>query len=54
MAFFSTLTGKALITFFISMVPVIELRGAIPYAMAQGIAPWAACFISIILSLIHI
>lgn len=48
MAFFSTLTGKALITFLISMVPVIELRGAIPYGMAHELAPWAACVISII------
>ena len=48
MAFLSTLAGKALITFLISMVPVIELRGAIPYGMAQGLAPWAACIISVI------
>lgn len=48
MAFFSTLTGKAFITFLISMVPVVELRGAIPYGMAQGLAPWTACMISII------
>ena len=43
-----TVWGNILMTFLVSMVPVIELRGAIPYAMAQGIAPWAACFISII------
>ncbi len=48
MAFFSTLTGKALITFLISMVPVIELRGAIPYGMAHGLAPWLACAVSIV------
>ena len=48
MAFLSTLAGKALITFLISMVPVIELRGAIPYGMAQGLAPWLACAVSIV------
>lgn len=47
MAFLSSLAGKALITFLISMVPVIELRGAIPYGMAQGLAPWVACAVSI-------
>lgn len=48
MAFLSSLAGKALITFLISMVPVIELRGAIPYGMAQGLAPWLACAVSIV------
>lgn len=31
---------KYLITFLISMVPVIELRGAIPYGVAAGLEPW--------------
>ena len=48
MAFLSSLAGKALITFLISMVPVIELRGAIPYGMAQGLAPWLACAVSVV------
>lgn len=48
MAFLTSLAGKALITFLISMVPVIELRGAIPYGMAQGLAPWLACAVSIV------
>lgn len=39
---------KALITFLISMVPVIELRGAIPYALAAGVEPWIACVLAII------
>lgn len=33
---------KALLTFAISMVPVIELRGAIPYGVAAGLNPWLA------------
>ena len=31
---------KYLITFLISMVPVIELRGAIPYGITAGLEPW--------------
>ena len=30
------------ITFFISMVPLIELRGALPYALAAGMPAWHA------------
>ena len=37
---------KALITFAISMVPVIELRGAIPYGIAAGLDPWLAFILS--------
>ena len=47
MEFFSTVAGKAIITFLISMVPVIELRGAIPYAIAAGIEPWLAFVLSV-------
>lgn len=31
-----------LITFFISMIPIIELRGAVPFAISQGIPLWQA------------
>ena len=33
----STLLGKFLSTFFLSMVPVIELRGGLPYGIALGL-----------------
>ena len=33
---------KYLLTFLISMVPIIELRGAIPFATAWGVDPWVA------------
>lgn len=39
---------KALITFLISMVPVIELRGAIPYGIAAGLDPWLTFALSVI------
>ena len=47
MDFFSTPLGEAIVTFLISMVPVIELRGAIPYAYANGVAPWLAFVLSV-------
>ena len=39
---------KILITFFISMVPVIELRGALPIGVGMGLEPWMALVVSII------
>ncbi len=39
---------EELVTFLIAMVPVIELRGAIPYALAAGISPWLAFLLSVL------
>ena len=50
----STLFGKILITFAISMVPVIELRGAIPIAVAHGLNIWVAILVSIIGNLVPV
>ena len=38
---------KYLITFLISMIPVIELRGAIPIALAKDIEPWVAFMLAV-------
>ena len=38
---------KYFITFLISMVPVFELRGAIPFAIAQDIEPWVAFILGV-------
>ena len=46
--------GQVLMTFFISMVPVIELRGAIPIATANGLPLWAAIAVSIIGNLVPV
>ncbi len=43
-----------LITFLISMVPVIELRGAIPIGMAAGVEPWVACVLSVLGNLLPV
>ena len=45
---------KYLSTFFISMVPVIELRGAIPFGVGMGLDPWAAMVISVIGNMVPI
>jgi uncharacterized membrane protein len=39
--------GKMLITFVVSMLPVVELRGAIPIGVAMGLSPVTAAVISI-------
>lgn len=52
--FFGTLWGKIIITFLISMVPVIELRGAIPYATGMQLEPWIAILVAMIGNLVPI
>src|SRR5574344_622719 len=39
---------KYLIVFFISMLPIIELRGAIPYAVGFNLPLWISFIIAII------
>ncbi len=52
--FFDTYLGKLLGTFLISMVPVIELRGAIPIGLGMGLPLWEVIIISVIGNLIPI
>lgn len=47
MPFLETCLGKMLTTFLIAMVPVVELRGAVPYGIAQGLSPWLSCGVAI-------
>ena len=51
---FNTIAGKILTTFFISMVPIIELRGAIPWATGMGLSPWIAIPVAIVGNLVPI
>lgn len=37
-----TYIGKLAATFLISMLPVVELRGGIPYGVGFGLNPWVA------------
>ena len=48
MGFFNTFIGKIIMTFFISMVPVIELRGAIPIGVGAGLPFWVAVLVSMV------
>lgn len=41
-------TGKMLITFIVSMLPIVELRGAIPIGVAMGLNPVASTVISLV------
>ena len=45
---------QLLTTFLVSMVPVIELRGAIPVGVAAGVPLWQAILISIIGNMIPV
>ena len=54
MSFFNTFFGKILMTFLISMVPVIELRGAIPIGVGAGLSPLVAIGVSIVGNLVPV
>lgn len=43
----NTLFGKILLTFLVSMVPIIELRGAIPIALSYHLNLWIAIPVAI-------
>ena len=46
-AFLDTLAGKLVATAAFSMLPVVELRGGIPFGVLLGLNPWAAFFASL-------
>lgn len=50
----NSLPGKILMTLLVSMVPVIELRGAIPIATGAGLSPWVAIPVAIIGNLLPV
>lgn len=54
MDLWNSLFGKLLQTFLISMVPVIELRGAIPYGVARGLEFWQAIPVAIVGNLVPV
>lgn len=49
-----TVFGKLLLTFGTAMVPVIELRGAIPVGVAAGLPPAVACITAILGNLVPV
>ncbi|MEG1108147.1 MAG: small multi-drug export protein [Oscillospiraceae bacterium] len=40
--------GKVIATFFISMMPILELRGAIPMGVTMGLGHWQSMVISVV------
>ena len=44
---FFSFAGKEVATFIISMLPIVELRGAIPFAAVSGIVWWKAFLIAV-------
>jgi len=44
--------GEFVFTMLVSMIPVIELRGGLPFGVALGLAPWEALIASVIGNLI--
>ncbi len=48
----TTNAGEFLLTMLVSMVPVIELRGGLPFGVALGLPPWEALLAGILGNLI--
>lgn len=49
-----TIGGELLVTMAVSMLPVLELRGAIPFGVGLGLNPWQAMIASIIGNMIPV
>ncbi len=54
MNLWNSFPGKLLMTFLISMVPVVELRGAIPIGVAHGLPFWWAIPVAIVGNLVPV
>lgn len=46
--------GKILLTFLVSMVPVVELRGGIPFGAALGLDPFSAAIAAVLGNMVPI
>lgn len=44
----SAVAGRLILTFLISMVPVVELRGGIPFGFAHDLNPWLVYIASVL------
>ena len=51
---FDSYIGKILLTFGVAMMPVLELRGAIPVGVAHGLDFWTAIAVSIVGNLVPV
>ncbi len=50
----ATFIGKIVMTIAVSMVPVVELRGGLPYGVVQGLPIWVAYLASVVGNLLPI
>lgn len=48
------LFGNLLLTFLVAMVPVLELRGAIPFGVARGLNIWASIIAAVLGNLLPV
>lgn len=48
----NTQWGEALLTLAVAMLPILELRGAIPFGVALGLNPWMAMLAAMVGNLI--
>ena len=48
------LGSPILVTFLISMVPVVELRGAIPFGVSMGLPHWQAMAVAVVGNLVPV
>ena len=51
---FGTVLGKCVMTFLISLLPVVELRGAIPFGVVRGLNLWTAIIASVLGNLVPV
>ena len=49
-----TIAGKFTLTVLVSMLPIVELRGGIPFGVAAGLPVWAAFIAAVIGNLIPV
>lgn len=49
-----TFTGEFLLTVLVSMIPVVELRGGIPFGVTAGLPVWAAFIAAVVGNLIPV
>ncbi len=50
----SSYIGKLVATFIISMLPIVELRGGIPYGVGFGLNPWTAYIVAVLGNLLPV
>ena len=50
----TSIIGKIIMTMTVSAVPVVELRGGIPYGVVQGLPIWVAYLASVLGNMIPI